>query len=70
MLRLIAFHDQAAAQEFAATYSEILDHSGGKSNPHGIATHADVVFITIGPGASEFARLQPAIWKASGRVLL
>jgi hypothetical protein len=65
LLWLIAFHDQAAAQEFANTYSQILDHLGGKSNPHGIATRAAAVFITIGPGASDFARLQPAIWKAS-----
>jgi hypothetical protein len=65
LLWLIAFHDQAAAQEFADTYSQILNHLGGKSNPHGVATRSAAVFIAIGPGASEFARLRPAIWKAS-----
>jgi hypothetical protein len=65
LLWLIAFHDQAAAQKFADTYLQILDHLGGKSNPHGVATRSAAVFIAIGPGASEFARLRPAIWKAS-----
>jgi hypothetical protein len=65
LLWLIAFHDQAAAQEFADTYSHILDHLGGRSNPHGVAARAAAVFIAIGPGASDFPRLQSAIWKAS-----
>jgi hypothetical protein len=65
LLWLVAFHDEAAAREFADTYSRILDHLGGKSNPHGIAAHNTAVFIAIGPGARDFARLQPAIWKAS-----
>ena len=65
LLWLIVFHDQAAAREFADTYSKILDHLGGNSNPHGIATHAAAVFMAIGPGARDFARLQPAVWKAS-----
>ena len=65
LLWLVAFHDQAAAGEFADAYSRILDHLGGKSNPHGIATHAAAVFIAIGPGAKDFARLQPEVWKAS-----
>lgn len=65
LLWIIVFHDQAAAREFADSYSKILDHLGGKSNPHGIATREAAVFIAIGPGAKDFARLQPAIWKAS-----
>jgi len=65
LLWLIVFHDQAAAREFADTYSQILDHLGGKSNPHGIATRAAAVFITIGPGAKDYVQLQPAVWKAS-----
>jgi hypothetical protein len=65
LLWLIAFHDQPAAREFADTYSRILDHLGGKSNPHGIATRTATVFIAIGPGARDFARLRRAVWKAS-----
>jgi len=65
LLWLIVFHDQAAAHEFADTYSQILDRIDGKSNPHGIAIRAAAVFITIGPGARDFARLRLAVWKAS-----
>ncbi len=65
LLWLIVFRDPAAAHEFADTYAQILDHLGGKSNPHGIATRTDAVLIAIGPGARDFARLQPAVWKAS-----
>jgi hypothetical protein len=65
LLWLIAFHDPPAARQFAEAYSRILDHLGAKSNPHGIATQEAAVFVAIGPGARDFARLRPAIWKAS-----
>ena len=65
LLWLIAFHDQPAARQFAEAYSRILDHLGAQSNPHGIATREAAVFVAIGPGAKDFARLRPAIWKAS-----
>ena len=65
LLWLIAFHDEAAARKFADAYSRILDRLGGESNPHGVATRAAAVFVAIGPGARDFARLRPAIWKAS-----
>ena len=65
LLWLIAFHDETAARAFADAYVQILDHLGGESNPHGVARRAAVVFVVIGPGARDFARLQPAVWQAS-----
>jgi hypothetical protein len=65
LLWLIAFHDEAAAREFADAYSRILDHLGSESNPHGVATRAAVVFVAIGPGSRDFARLRKAVWEAS-----
>jgi len=65
LLWLIAFHDPAAAAEFARAYSQVLDHLAVKSNPHGVATRATTVFVAIGPGAQDFARLREAVWKAS-----
>ena len=65
LLWLIVFHDKVAAGHFAEAYSGILDHLGSSSNPHGIATREAVVFVAIGPGARDFARLSSAIWKAS-----
>ena len=65
LLWLIAFHDLAAAQEFARAYSQVLDHLGGKSNPHGVATRDATVFVAIGLGAEDFARLEEPVWKMS-----
>ncbi len=65
LLWVIAFHDQAAAHEFARTYSRILDHLGRGSNPHGVDARAAAVFIAIGPGAREFGPLRDAVWQAS-----
>jgi hypothetical protein len=65
VLWVIAFHDDVSAEEFASTYSKILDDLGRVSTPHGIATRGATVFIAIGPGARDFARLRDAIWKAS-----
>jgi hypothetical protein len=65
LLWIIAFHDCVSAEEFANAYSHILDHLGRISDPHGIATRAAAVFIAIGPGARDFARLRDAVWKAS-----
>ncbi len=65
LLWLIAFHDAAAAGEFAGAYGLILDHLRGESNPHGVDAHAAAVFAAIGPGARDFARLKSAVWEAS-----
>jgi hypothetical protein len=65
LLWLIAFHDQAAAEEFARAYAQVLYHLGSTSNPHGAATRAAAVFVAIGPGARDFARLREAVWNAS-----
>jgi hypothetical protein len=65
LLWLIAFHDAAAAQEFAGAYSQILDRLGGKSNPHGVSTRRAAVFVAIGLGARDYARLQAGVWNAS-----
>ena len=69
LLWVIAFHDHASAEEFAAVYSQILDRLGGVSNPHGIATHGAAVLIAIGSGARDFGPLRDAVWKLS-RVIL
>jgi len=68
LLWFIAFHDQAAADGFARAYSQILDHLGSGSAPHGVATHAATVFVAIGPGVGDFASLSKAVWKASTTV--
>jgi hypothetical protein len=65
LIWLIAFRNQGAAQEFATTYSQILDHLGNISNPHGVAVHSAAVFVAIGPGVGYFPQLSNAVWKAS-----
>jgi len=63
LLWVIAFHDEASAQQFAHSYSRILAHLGGSSNPHGVATRSAAVFVAIGPGVRDFSRLSEAVWK-------
>jgi hypothetical protein len=65
LIWLIAFHDDAAADEFSRVYAQILDRLGGKSNPHRIATRSSAVLVTIGPAALDFGDLSAAIWKAT-----
>src|SRR5438132_14206878 len=65
LLLVSAFHDPPSAEEFASAYSQILDHLGPVSAPHGIVTRGAAVFIAIGPGARKFAQLKDAVCKAS-----
>ncbi|HJU11835.1 MAG TPA: hypothetical protein VJ728_13210 [Candidatus Binataceae bacterium] len=65
LLWLIVFHDQTSAKTFARAYSQILDHLAGKSDPHGVTTRSNIVFVAIGPAAENFARLSSAVLNAS-----
>jgi hypothetical protein len=65
LLWLIAFRDQASADEFAEAYSKLLDQLGAHSNPHGVATRATVVLVAIGPGVHNFEHLAETVWSTS-----
>lgn len=65
LLWIVAFRDTASANEFAQSYTMLLDHLPGENNLHGVAARGSAVLVVIGPGAERFADLAPAIWKAS-----
>jgi len=65
LIWIVAFHDRAAAAQFAGAYDSILERMPGERNPHRLEVKSSSALIVIGPGALDFDRLAPAIWKAS-----
>lgn len=65
LLWMIAFSDDAAAKSFAEAYDPLLDHLKDASAPHRVAQRDNVVLVMIGPGASSFDQVAPAVWQAS-----
>jgi hypothetical protein len=65
LIWIVVFHDGAAAAQFAGVYDSILERLRGERNPHRIEVKSSSALIVIGPGALDFDRLAPAIWKAS-----
>jgi hypothetical protein len=66
LLWLIAFSDPAAAANFAAGYSSILDQLkdvGAKK--HRLEVQDKLVMVVIGPAADRFSELAPSIWNAT-----
>ena len=65
ILWLVAFQDDASAASFGRTYASILDEISAPDMAHKLQVKESNVLITIGDGARRFARLAPAIWRAS-----
>lgn len=74
---MLAFNDEQGASLFADFYRKVLDTVDGTSNAKGVASEAGApaahdlaqvgnqVLVVVGPGATQFATLAPAVWKAS-----
>lgn len=66
VLWVIAFTDRDAASKFATIYSSMLDHlREPRSKEHRLDVRNNSVLIVIGPVASAFDQLAPAVWKAT-----
>ena len=65
LIWIITFHDAAASAQFADAYGAILGRRRGEHDPYRIDLKSRSLLVVIGPGASDFGRLAPAIWKAS-----
>jgi hypothetical protein len=65
LIWIVAFHDGAAAAQFASVYDSILERMPGERSPYRIEVKSSSALIVIGPGALDFDHLAPAIWKAS-----
>ncbi len=65
LLWMIAFRDQATADDFASVYSSILDHLKSASNGYCVTTQSNGVLVIVGPASAPLAQLAPAIWKAT-----
>jgi hypothetical protein len=65
VLWLLAMSDDDSAKAFASAYERVLARSAGPDRPWRVDRRSNAVLAAIGPGASHFAQLGPAIWKAS-----
>jgi len=65
VLWMIAFRDQASADDFASVYSSILDHLKSGSTAYRVTIQSNVVLVIIGPESAPLTELAPAVWKAS-----
>jgi hypothetical protein len=64
LLWIIAFHDEAAARDFARAYTTILDRLPGEPS-HRIVQHQSAVLVEIGGEPSQFDKIAEAVWRAS-----
>lgn len=62
---LLAFHDHAAAHEFALDYRSIMDDQKGPPHQHWIEARGNAVLAIIGPRDARFNELASAVWQAS-----
>jgi hypothetical protein len=62
---LLAFHDPAAAHEFALDYRSILDDQKGPRHQHWIEDRGNAVLVIIGPPSARFNELAAKVWQAS-----
>jgi hypothetical protein len=72
---MVAFSDEQGASLFADFYRKVLDTVDGPAGakgadanvpaPHNLAQVGKQVLVVVGPGATQFATLAPAVWKAS-----
>ncbi len=65
VLWLLAMTDRGSAEAFATAYARILEQVLGARTQYRVGHKSDVVLVVIGPGASRFGELEPAIWKKS-----
>ena len=62
---MIAFRDQASAQDFASVYASVLDRLSSPANEYRVTTQANAVLVLIGPHSMPLTPLAAAVWKAS-----
>jgi len=62
---MIAFHDRASAEDFAAAYAPILEKLKSSSSTYRLTTEGNAVLVLIGPESLPLTELATTVWKSS-----